>query len=390
MGARHDVIVVGGGVAGAAMAVALSRQGLDVALVERGGRPAPFDAAAWDPRVYALSPGTVRFLDRIGAWSRIAARRVGPYERMRVWENDPSRALEFAAGELGVPELGYIVEENLIRDVLWSLLAGVAVRTGAGAVGLQPGEHGARLALDGGETVDAALVVAAEGGDSNLRKLAGIEPVGWPYSQRAIVSHVETGQPHGRTAFQRFLPNGPLAFLPLPDGRSSIVWSTEDAEAQQLLALPDDAFRARLAEAFDRQLGDIGAISRRFSFPLRLMHAQQYVRPGFALVGDSAHVVHPMAGQGINLGLADVEALADLVAEAREERRPFGSLRFLKKYERRRKADNVEMLALTDALYRLFKVRAPALSGAREWGMQLVGRSGLLKRELALRAMNLA
>lgn len=390
MNARHEVIVVGGGIAGAALALALSRQGLDVALVERGDRPAAFDPAQYDPRVYALSPGTVRFLDRIGAWSRIAGKRVGPYERMRVWESDPARALEFDAGELGVPELGFIVEENLIRDVLWSLLSGVAVRTGAGAVGLQPGEQGTRLTLDGGEVLEAALVVAAEGGDSNLRKLAGIEPVGWPYGQRSIVSHVATSRPHGCTAHQRFLPNGPLAFLPLPDGRSSIVWSTEEAEARELLALSDDAFRGRLAEAFGDTLGEIVGATPRLSFPLRLMHAQDYVHPGFALVGDSAHVVHPMAGQGINLGLADVEALAGLLAEARDQRRALGSLRFLKKYERRRKADNVEMLALTDGLYRLFKVRAPALGVLREWGMQMVGRSGPLKRQLALRAMNLA
>jgi len=387
---RHDVVVVGGGIAGAAAALALLRQGLDVALVERAGRPAAWDPAQYDPRVYALSPGSVRFLDRIGAWNRIAAQRVGPYERMRVWEDDPARALEFDAAELGVPELGFIVEENLIRDVLWAALGGVAIRAGARAVGVQLGEQGSRLELDNGDTLEAALIVAAEGGESQLRKLAGIAPVGWSYAQRAIVSHVGTEHPHGRAASQRFLPGGPLAFLPLPDGRSSIVWSTEEAQAQELLALPEEAFRLRLAEAFDHHLGAIVSATPRVSFPLRLMHAQDYVRPGFALVGDSAHVVHPMAGQGINLGLADVEALTGLLAEARKESRAFGNLRLLKRYERRRKADNVEMLALTDGLYRLFKVHAPALSGLRQWGMQLVGRTGPLKRQLALRAMNLA
>jgi ubiquinone biosynthesis UbiH/UbiF/VisC/COQ6 family hydroxylase len=231
--------------------------------------------------------------------------------------------------------------------------------------------------------------VGAEGQDSQLREWAGIDPVGWPYPQRAIVSHVATEAPHARTAYQRFLPNGPLALLPLADGRSSIVWSTDSAEADALLALDDDAFRARLAEAIGHRLGDITSITPRLAFPLRLLHATRYVKPGFALVGDSAHVVHPLAGQGVNLGLADAQALVEIVAAARAQGRPIGQERVLQRYERRRKAGNLEVMALTDGLFRLFHLRLPGLDAVRELGMAAVGRMGPLKRRLAQRAMGL-
>lgn len=401
---RHEVVVAGGGVVGAATALALFRQGLDVALVERGAPPAPFNPAGYDPRVYALSPGTVRWLESLGVWSRVAAGRVSPYEHMRVWENDPARALRFDAAELTVPELGFIVEDGLLRSTLWAALGGATIYPGVAAAGLQADEKLSRLELANGDVLEAALLVSAEGADSPLREWAGIEPVGWSYPQRSIVCHVTTGRPHQGTAWQRFLPNGPLAFLPLADGRSSIVWSTAQREADELLSLEDEAFGVRLAQAFDQQLGEIVDSSPRLSFPLRLLHAPEYVRPGLALVGDSAHVIHPMAGQGINLGLADAQALAETLAQARALRRPLGNLRVLKRYERRRKADNLEALALTDGLYRLFGARAPAITGLREWGLSQVGRAeplpftnsrwlflvrDLVKRELARRAMGL-
>ncbi len=394
---KHEIVVVGGGVVGATTALALFRQGLDVALVERGAPPPPLPGPlpqgereqTYDPRVYALSPGTARFLDSLGVWSRIAATRLSRYEHMRVWENDPAHALTFDAAELAAPELGFIVEDGLLRSSLWSALGGAPVYSGAQAAGFHADEKTSRLELDNGLVLDAALVIAAEGADSPLRAWAGIEPTGWAYQQRAIVCHVRTQRPHQNTAYQRFLPGGPLAFLPLADGRSSIVWSAAEAEAAELLGLSDDLFRARLAQASGLPLGEITDSTQRLSFPLRLLHAQDYVRPGLALVGDSAHVSHPLAGQGMNLGLADVQALSETLAQARTQRRPFGSLRMLKRYERRRKADNLEMLALTDGLHRLFGSRSPAASGLREWGLALAGVIEPLKRQLARRAMGL-
>jgi 2-octaprenylphenol hydroxylase len=386
---RHEIAVVGGGAVGAATALGFARQGFDVALLEKGGAPQEFSAADWDPRVYALSPGSVELLGTLGVWNRIAAQRVSPYGRMEVWESNPAQALVFDSAELGAPELGFIVEDRLLRSALWAGLGNaVTVMTGAQVTGLQR-DGLPRLELANGDTLEAELVVAAEGAESPLREWAGIDPVGWSYDQRALVSHVETERPHGGTAYQRFLPYGPLAFLPLADGRSSIVWSTQAAEADELLTLDENSFREALAAALDNRLGAVGACSPRFAFPLRLLHAEQYVVPGLALVGDSAHVVHPLAGQGLNLGFADALALVDVVTAARKERKRPGALRVLQRYERRRKAQNVEMLALTDGLNRLFRLRVPGLGPLRELGMSLVSRSGPVKQALARRAMGL-
>jgi 2-polyprenylphenol 6-hydroxylase len=382
-------VVVGGGVAGATAALALAREGFGVALVEKGAAPAPWDPATCDARVYAISPGSARLFDACGVWGDIVARRASPYTRMRVWESTSARSLEFDAAELAVPELGHIVEDSLLRAVLWQALSGVTVMAGTRVTALAPEAGRSRLALDDGRTLEAELVVAAEGVDSPLREWAGIDTGGWDYPQRAIVCNVATERPHHGTACQRFLPGGPLAFLPLADGRSSIVWSTGTAEAEELMALPEAEFRERLGAAFQRHLGEITAADRRHAFPLRLQHAQDYVAPGLALVGDAAHVIHPMAGQGLNLGLADVEALVRVLAEARRQNKPLGALRVLRRYERARKADTIEALALVDGLHRLFRLRGPELGGLRELGMSLVGRSGMAKAALARRAMGI-
>jgi 2-octaprenylphenol hydroxylase len=371
---RHEVVVVGGGVVGAATALALRREGFDVVLVEKGKAPAPWQSGHYDARVYAISPGSARFLDSLGVWSRIAAQRASPYTRMQVWESTPLQALTFDAAELAVPQLGHIIEDSLLRATLWDALAGVTVTTGVQVAG---------------DDLKAELVVAAEGADSPLREWAGIDAGGWAYPQRSIVCNVTTEKPHHGIAHQRFMPGGPLAFLPLADGRSSIVWSTDTAEADELMALPDAQFRERLGEAFQHHLGAITAADRRYAFPLRLLHAERYVAPGIALVGDAAHVIHPMAGQGLNLGLADVEALVGVVTEARKQKKALGALRVLQRYERARKADNVEALALVDGLHRLFRLRAPELGGLRELGMSLVGRAGMVKAALAKRAMGI-
>lgn len=386
---HYDVIVVGGGVVGAATALALLRQGFDVALVERGAAPAAFAPERYDVRVYAISPGTARFLQACGAWNRVASQRISPYTRMQVWEGTPAQSLTFDAAELSVPELGYIIEDSLLRASLWSALAGASVLTGAQVTQLSLGGGRPRLALSNGTTLEADLVVAAEGADSPLREWAGIDTGGWAYPQRSLVSNVTTEKPHRATAYQRFLPNGPLAFLPLADGRSSIVWSTDTAEAEELMALPDAEFRERLGEALGRHLGEITAASPRHAFPLRLLHADRYVAPGVALVGDAAHVIHPMAGQGLNLGLADVEALVGVLVEARKQKKSPGALRVLQRYERQRKAASIEALALVEGLHRLFRLRAPELQGLREIGMSLVGRAGFAKASLARRAMGI-
>ena len=383
----HEIIVVGGGVVGAALCLALARAGHDVALVERGKVPKPYDPAGYDLRVYALSPGSVDFLGQLGVWPDIAARRASPYERMCVWHDHIRQALIFDAAESRVAELGFIVENDLILDALWSALRDVTIYRGAAVAEYAAADGGARIRLDDGRELTATCIAAADGAESRLRDLAGIETVGWDYPQRAIVCHVETAQPHRRTAWQRFLPTGPLAFLPLADGRSSIVWST--TEADELLKLTPAKFRKRLGEAIDHQLGGIGEMTERVAFPLRLLHAREYVNGPLVLLGDAAHVVHPLAGQGVNLGLADAALLVEILGQTKSAGAPLSSPRALKRYERSRKAENLEMLALTDALYRSFGVNAPAWTGALELGMGLLSRMTPIKSLLARRALGL-
>ncbi|MDR3416138.1 MAG: UbiH/UbiF/VisC/COQ6 family ubiquinone biosynthesis hydroxylase [Nevskia sp.] len=384
---RFDAIVVGGGPVGAAAALALRGQGCAVALLERGGAPPAHDPADYDLRVYATSPASMQLLDALGAWPEIAARRVSPYVSMRVWERDPAHALRFGAADVGRSELGWIVEHGLILDVLWRRLGDIARFEHATIASAEFGAPESVLRLADGRELRARLVVAADGADSQLRALAGIDTVGWAYAHHAIVCHVQTGRPHEATAWQRFLGTGPLAFLPLADGRCSIVWSAEQPLAAELLALDDAAFMTRLGAAAEYALGEVTAVTRRISFPLRLQHATEYVRPGLVLVGDAAHTVHPLAGQGVNLGFADVAQLGATLAEAREAGRDPYSLRNLQRYGRARKAQNVEMLALTDSLYRAFRLRLPGLKAALGLGLEAVDRLGPLKGWLARQAL---
>ena len=385
---QHQIIVVGGGPVGAAAALALSRQGFDVALLERGSAPPAYDAADYDLRVYALAPHSARLLDRLGVWPEILARRSSPYSAMRVWERGPEHALSFDCADTGRAELGWIVEHSLVVDRLWAGLGDVVRYERSTIESAAFGESGASLRLADGRELRARLVVAADGADSQLRGLAGIETVSWGYAQRAIVCHVRTQQPHRATAWQRFLASGPLAFLPLADGRCSIVWSAEEALARELLALDEAAFMARLGEALEHALGEVVRTTPRISFPLRLLHAEDYVRPGLVLVGDAAHAIHPLAGQGVNLGFADVQELALTLAGARDAGRDWSGLRNLQRYARARKAANLEMLTLTDGLYRAFRLRVPGLKAVLGLGMEAVGKLGPLKSWLARQAAN--
>jgi 2-octaprenylphenol hydroxylase len=379
---KHDVAVVGGGAVGAAMSLALHRAGVDVALIERGPPPKPYDPYDYDLRVYALSPASSRFLAELGVWPRIAGQRVSAYQGMCIWDERPEQALRFDAASLGAPELGHIVENDLLLEALWQALADVPRYTQARLANLQLDQDAARLELEDGREISARLVIAADGAESQLREWAGIDCVRWDYPQRAVVCHVQTERPHQGVAYQRFLPSGPLAFLPLADGRCSIVWSTQDAE--DLLAQDDDEFCSRLAAALQFELGAVTSCTRRIAFPLRLLHARDYVLPRFALAGDAAHVVHPLAGQGVNLGLADVIALTRQITQTAG--RDPGGLRLLKRYERERKADNLDMLAVTDGLNRAFGTRTDSWDALRQIGIGAVNRLTPLKNLLMRRA----
>ncbi len=392
-----DVIIVGAGVIGAAMAALLLRRKLSepgrVALVaDRFAAVAP-PGADWDLRVFALSRASERLLRACGAWQSLPTQRVHPYERMCVWdangEPDGKGSLRFDCAEIGEPNLGFIVDGHALQ---WQCLH--AART-AGAVLLEGGlaavaEGLARItvSLTDGRELSSQLLIGADGPKSRTRALLGIETAGHAYHQDALVAHVRTAKPHGNTAWQRFLGTGPLAFLPLSDGRSSIVWSTALPEAARLRALDSAAFGAALTAASGEVLGNCELSSERADFPLQLQYATEYVRPRAALLGDAAHVVHPLAGQGLNLGLLDCAALADVLGRAGAGGF-FGEHALLRRYERWRRSENMAAAGVLDAMERLFSSADPVTRGLRTAAFRAVDMAPFIKRRLAQRALGL-
>lgn len=387
---KHDIAIVGAGMVGTTLAAALHRAGFDVALVE-AGHPVHYDPQDdYDLRVSALSAASQRLFQRLEIWPAIAAGRISPYREMHVWDSTGHGLLHFDAAELGLPELGHIVENHLIQQAAWNALDTVSVYCPARLSALEAHADGYQLKLQDQDPIEARLVVGADGADSRVRELAGIGTRGWAYEQRGIVCNVSTEKPHRHTARQRFLPTGPLAFLPLADGRCSIVWSADLVESEALMKLDDAAFRSRLDEAFGGELGAITALSQRAAFPLRMLHADKYVQAHLALVGDAAHVIHPLAGQGVNLGLLDVAALVQVLTEAKNQGRDIGELRVLERYERWRRGDNLMMVAATDGLKRLFGSTNPLLKFARNHGLGAVNAIAPLKNLFIRHAMGLA
>ncbi|WP_293371722.1 FAD-dependent monooxygenase [Nevskia sp.] len=384
-----DIAVVGGGPVGVVAALALRDAGFSVVMIERGKAPPAFDAAHYDSRVYAIAPASAKLLDALGVWPLMAAARISPYTRMQVWERAAELGLRFDAADSGQTALGWIVEQGLILSAAWARLGSLPTRVGVDAEALLlPDDDQARaeLRLSNGEFLRPRLVVAADGADSPLREQVGIDATTWTYAQRAIVAQLSMSAATPATAFQRFLPTGPLAFLPQADGRHSIVWSADIARAAELLAMDDAAFGAALGEASQYALGDMLEVSPRVSFPLRLLHAQDYHRPGLVLIGDAAHAIHPLAGQGANLGFADVARLTETLRAARDAGRDWSSPRTLAAYSRARKAANLEMLALTDALYRGFGTALPGLRDVLGIGLEAVNRLAPVKALLIQQA----
>lgn len=378
-----DVIVAGGGTVGLAAAAALSQAGFAVTLLERAAPPSAVAGGEVDLRVYALSPASIRLLDALNVWSAITAVRHSPYHAMQVWRDAPQQALRFDAspGE----SLGAIVEHGLLNAALWQQNGNWQRLAETEISSVSADEEGAQVTLGDGRVLRARLLVIADGPDSPLRAQLGIDSIGWDYSQRALVAHVATEKPHGGIARQRFLATGPLALLPLADGRCSIVWSCSAALATELLALDAAAFRQRLATASGQVLGAITHSTPLRSFPLRLNHVPSPVVPGAVVIGDAAHVVHPLAGQGVNLGLADAAALVATLTAARDAGRGWWRVRTLAAYARQRNAETIEMLAMTDGLSRAFTSSA-VLGDALGWGLSAVNRAGPLKQWFSQRA----
>lgn len=357
---RTDAAIVGGGIVGAACALALAREGLQVTLIERA-EPAPWSADTPDPRVYAFAPDNAALLDALGVWDAVAAARAQPYRRMRVHDAAGGEELRFDADALAVPQLGWIVENALLQDRLWAAVRAstVTVRCPAAVVALEQEEDSAMLELDDGLRIEARIAIAADGGRSTLRDLAGIATTTEDYAQRGVVAYVASERPHEDTAWQRFLPTGPLAFLPCapwPDAPnvSSIVWTLPEDEALRVLSLDDARFAEELTRAFASRLGACRPLTPRIGFPLRRQLAEAYVAGRVLAMGDAAHVVHPLAGQGVNLGLRDVSALRALVADAQARRVDWAAPHRLARWARARRSDATASAQAFSLINRVF------------------------------------
>lgn len=395
---NRSVLIVGGGPVGLGIAALLlsGRQAERWTIRLLEPRPAPDRSETdVDLRVYALSRASQHVLESAGAWAGIAALRASPYRRMHVWEGDYRAtvgALAFDSAELGEPDLGHIVEDRLVRQCLLETLEArpnVELAFGTELADMCATADGVEVTTQDGRTMTADVLLAADGGASTVRGLLELPVISVPYGQEAVVAHVGTEKPHAETAWQRFLRTGPIALLPLADGRSSIVWSTSADRARSLLQLGDDDFMAEVATATDHALGAITSVSARVSFPLRAVHARQYCVQRVALIGDAAHTVHPLAGQGMNLGLLDAAVLAEVLQDAVRRGEDPGDLRVLRRYERRQKGRNLKTLLAMDVLHRLFTRAGPLFAPVRASGLTLVDSLPFIKHAFMREALGL-
>ena len=398
-----DVAIVGAGLAGASLALALSGHGLAIQLIEAAALsdtllPSARDLHSFDLRVSALTPRSKKMLERLGVWQAVEDYRCCPYTQMKVWDADGTGYIEFDSSSVGALELGNIVEN---RALVLELLHEVDRRADITLVVPDKLEHcvasGAKnnlnVTLSSGKMISTRLLVAADGARSKVRELMGFATKEWDYGQQAIVATVQVEKYHEATAWQRFLSTGPLAFLPLPGGENthycSIVWSCDDWLAEELISLNDENFCQRLSTEFEYRLGDVLGVSDRAFFPLRQSHAVSYFKPSVALVGDSAHTIHPLAGQGLNIGLFDVDVLAEELLLAHHSNIEIGSSEVLARYQRRRRGENLQMMLAMEGFKRLFGSRKVPLRWLRNEGLRKVDQMHWVKKRVINYAMGL-
>jgi len=382
---NYDLVIVGGGLVGASLAAALRDSGLSIALIE--GRPfAPHVAQSaddWDSRIYAISPGCRSFLEGSGAWQRMDAGRIASVEEMRVF-GDQASEIGFSAYEMGAPELACILESRNLQGALWQALQeqeNVTLLCPARCASLTVSEEHATLTLDDGGTIKASLVVGADGRDSWVRNQAGISAAPVDYRQHGVVANFNVGKAHRGIAWQWFQPDGILALLPLPGKRVSMVWSVSPEQSAELLALSSEALAAKVAEAAGHTLGEMQLITPAAAFPLRLLVLPQITSPRVALIGDAAHNMHPLAGQGVNTGFRDARKLAEILL-ARGANPDCGDAWLLRRYNRQRKEDIYSMQATTYGLKHLFNNDDPVLRTLRNTGLNATNRLAPLKKLL--------
>ena len=385
-----DVAIAGGGMVGATLGCILAQNNISVALVEFQQPERSWDSGTNDIRVSALTRASMNIFENIGAWQKMQEEAVSPYRFMRVWDVAYNGELCFDGADVGDDVLGYIVENRVTIDALWSVFEGLsrgAIICPAKVNGLLLEKNGALLYLEDGHRIQAKLVVAADGRSSKVRELAGIGVSGWPYGQDALVATVVTERHHGETAYQRFLDEGPLAFLPLLNGASSIVWSSSSETTKKYMEMDDRSFLHALEEASGGILGAMETVGRRAAFPLIFQHTKRYIGERLALIGDAAHAMHPLAGQGVNVGLLDAAALAEEILSGQQQGRPIASRHALRNFERKRKGDNVLMLGAMDALKRIYGISHLPVGYMRSTGMNWINSSGVVKNFFTRYAM---
>lgn len=383
-----DVVIIGGGLVGASLAVALKYSGLAVSLVET--QPAPTGSnSGWDSRIYAISPGNAEFLEHCGAWQHMDMSRVQPVSAMQVF-GDEGAELDFSAYQIGVSELNFILENRLLQQALWQELQqqdNLTLFHPAQCAALVWLEEHALLTLQDGRELRAKLVVGADGPDSRVRQQAGLSAAPTPYQQHGVVANFTVEKPHRGIAFQWFQPDGILALLPLPQQMVSMVWSVSPEKSAELLALPHEELCAQVAAAAQHTLGELKLVTPPAAFPLRILNLPHIIAPRLALIGDAAHNVHPLAGQGVNLGFRDARELSRVLLE-RGAQADCGDIHLLRRYERARQEDIVSMQLTTHALKHLFNNKNPILRNLRNIGLSLTNQLVPLKKMLARHALN--
>ena len=391
MKSNYDIVIIGGGMVGAALAGALGNSPLKLALLDRASPAAP--EKEYDQRVSAITLASQSFFENIGAWGGMIRHRVSPVREMQVWSEGGSGSIHFNSAEIGEPCLAWIIENRVIQTALIERLhqfTNVRYLCPVEIADIELADNDAAVMLKDGRTLSAKLLVGADGADSAVRRAAGIDTQSLNLKQKGIVATVTTESPHEQIARQRFLATGPLALLPLDEPRTcSIVWSADNARADQLLGMDEVAFISELQKAFGESLGKIQTLGPRASFPLTLSHAKAYTAPHLALVGDAAHTVHPLAGQGVNLGFLDAATLAEVLLEAVAKQKDIGSHAVLRRYERWRKGDNLAMVSITGGFRYLFGNDLPVVSQMRNWGLELTNAATPVKNFIMRRASGL-
>jgi len=385
-----DVLIIGGGLVGASLAAALKSGDLSVALVENhaiSNQPAPGNG--WDSRIYAISPGCAAFLAQSGAWQHMDMSRVQQIEQMRVF-GDGGAELDFSAYQVGAPELAFILESRLLLAALWQQLQqqdNLTLFSPAKCASLAWHDDAASLHLEDGREICAKLIVGADGRDSWVRQQAGITEPPSPYHQHGVVANFVAEKPHRSTAWQWFQPDGILALLPMPQQMVSMVWSVSPERSAELTSMPHDELCAQVAAASHHMLGELQVVTPPAAFPLRLLNLPHIAKPRLALIGDAAHNVHPLSGQGVNLGFRDARQLTQVLLQ-RGAQQDCGNEHLLRRYDRARREDILSMQLTTDALKNLFNNRNPLLRTMRNLGLNVTNHVAPLKKMLARHALN--